>query len=99
MEWESGEVVGSTSFKGPPDERGDVEIGWGVNQNRRRRGYAFEATTAVLGWAARQPGVRAFSATIPDDNLPSQRLAEKLGMVRSSDTRRHLPLWVRAAAA
>jgi ribosomal-protein-alanine N-acetyltransferase len=98
VERQTGEVVGSTSFKGPPDERGDVEIGWGVNENRRRRGYAFEAAAGVLAWAARQDGVRIVSATIPDDNEPSRRLAEKLGMVRTSDRRRELPVWIRAVS-
>jgi [ribosomal protein S5]-alanine N-acetyltransferase len=98
VERETDEVVGSTSFKGPPDEVGDVEIGWGVNQNRRRRGYAFEAVTAALDWAARQPDVRVFSATIPDHNEPSKKLAQKLGMVRSTNTRRELPLWIRPVA-
>jgi ribosomal-protein-alanine N-acetyltransferase len=91
-------VVGSVNMKGPPDARGDVEIGWGVNEDRRRRGYAFEATAAVMGWAASQPGVHRFSATIPDDNVSSQALARKLGMARTRELRRELPLWVRPAA-
>jgi RimJ/RimL family protein N-acetyltransferase len=57
VERESGVVVGSINLKGPPDAHGDVEIGWGVNEDRRRRGYAFEATTAVLEWAASPPCV------------------------------------------
>jgi RimJ/RimL family protein N-acetyltransferase len=84
-------------MKGPPDEGGDVEIGWGVNEDRRRRGYAFEATAAVIGWAVRQPGVESFSATIPETNLMSQRLARKLGMTMTSHSRRDLPLWIRPA--
>jgi RimJ/RimL family protein N-acetyltransferase len=88
-------VVGSINMKGPPDAGGDVEIGWGVNEDRRRRGYAFEATAAVMAWAASQPGVHRFSATIPDDNVPSQALARKLGMARTPHLRRLLPLWVR----
>jgi hypothetical protein len=35
-------VVGSVNLKGPPDANGDVEIGWGVTPDRRRRGYALE---------------------------------------------------------
>ena len=98
VERETGVVVGSVNMKGPPDEGGDVEIGWGVSEDRRRRGYAFEATAAVIGWAARQPGVESVSATIPETNLVSQRLARKLGMTMTSQSRGDLPLWRRPAA-
>jgi hypothetical protein len=97
VERQTGVVVGSVNMKGPPDEGGDVEIGWGVSEDRRRRGYAFEATAAVIGWAERQPGVESFSATIPETNLVSQRLARKLGMTMTSHSRRDLPLWKRPA--
>jgi hypothetical protein len=52
----------------------------------------FEAAGAVVAWVLRQPRVTSVSATVPDENLPSQRLAAKLGLVRG-ETRRDLPLW------
>lgn len=86
-------VVGSISLKGPPNAHGDVEIGWGIGSGYRRQGYASEAAAAVAAWIALQPGVRTISATIPDDNTASRRVAEKLGMIRTSEMRRELPLW------
>src|SRR5262249_38458216 len=68
-------VVGSINLKGPPDEAGDVEIGWGIVESRRRRGYALEASSAVLGWVLSQPGVRSVTATVPEDNAASERVA------------------------
>ena len=97
VERASNRVIGSINLKGPPDE-GDVEIGWGLVEESRGRGYAFEAASAVMAWAARQPGVTSLSATVPDDNEPSQRLAARLGLVRSGVLRRHLPLWTSAIA-
>ena len=94
VERETGIVIGSINLKGPPDAHGDVEVGWGVNEGWRRRGYAWEATTAVMHWAMSQPGVRRFCATIPADNLPSKSLARKLGMSRTAESRQGLPLWV-----
>jgi len=32
----TGTVVGSVNLKGPPDEEGDIEIGWGITQGWRR---------------------------------------------------------------
>jgi ribosomal-protein-alanine N-acetyltransferase len=86
-------VVGAINLKGPPAARREVEIGWGVEQDRRRQGYAYEAAEAVMGWAFRQPRVPVIVATVPDDNLPSQRVAAKLGMSRTQVMRRGMRLW------
>ena len=86
-------VVGSINLKGPPDEDGDVEIGWGLNEEVRGKGYATEAAAAVMQWAFRQADVRSVSATVPDDNKPSQQVARRVGLTRTTAIRRNLPLW------
>ena len=93
VERASNSVVGSINLKGLPSAEGDVEIGWGLVESARRKGYATEASAAVLKWIVQQPGVKSISATVPDDNRPSQRLAAKLGLIRTSETRRNVPLW------
>ncbi len=89
----SNTVVGSINLKGPPSSDGDVEIGWSLIENARKKGYATEASATVLNWVVRQPGVSSISATIPDDNDPSQRLATRLGLIRTGETRRNRSLW------
>ena len=95
VERASNHVVGSINLKGPPSDEGDVEIGWGLIEEARGCGYAFEAASAVMAWAGRQSGVTSISATVPDDNDRSQRLAARLGLVRCGAMRRHLPLWTK----
>jgi RimJ/RimL family protein N-acetyltransferase len=92
VERSSNTVVGSINLKGPPVD-GDVEIGWGLNDDARGKGYATEASAAVIHWVAQQAGVSSISATVPDDNHPSQRVAARLGLMRTSETRREVPLW------
>jgi ribosomal-protein-alanine N-acetyltransferase len=92
-------VIGSISLKGPPDANGDVEMGWGVERDFRQRGYASEAAAAVATWVLEQPGVRVLTATIPDENDASQRVAERLGMVQTHEKRREVPLWRRVPLA
>ena len=93
VERSSNTVVGSINLKGPPNADGDVEIGWGLNENARRKGYATEASAAVINWAINQRGVTSVSATIPDENYASQRLAARLGLVRTNEMRRNFPVW------
>jgi len=94
VERSSNTVLGSVTLKGQPID-GDVEIGWGLHDDARGKGYATEASSAVIHWIGQQAGVSSISATIPDDNYPSQRVAGRLGLMRTSETRRDLPLWQR----
>lgn len=73
-------VTGALGFGGPPDAEGAVMIGYATYPGVARRGYATEATEALVAWALQQPGVRRVCATIPPDNLPARRVAEKVGM-------------------
>ena len=91
------QVIGAVSLKGPPDRLGLIEIGWGIDPQYQLQGFAVEAATALANWASAQLGFKALIATIPDHNLPSQRVAARIGMSRTLETRRDLPVWLRAA--
>ena len=95
VERSSNIVIGSINLKGPPDKDGDVEMGWGLNDGDRGKGYATEAASAVIEWTFQQPGVHSVSATIHDDNFASQRIAQRLGLTRTDATHRDQPLWKR----
>ena len=92
VEQETNAVIGSVNMKGPP-ANGDVEIGWGIVPDKRRRGFATEASQAVIDWALGFDEVRRVTATIPDENTSSQRVAQRLGMIKTAEMRRGLPVW------
>jgi RimJ/RimL family protein N-acetyltransferase len=56
-----------------------VEVGYHVHAALRGQGFATEAATAVRE-AARQGGVGHLVAIIRPENLPSQRVARKIGL-------------------
>jgi ribosomal-protein-alanine N-acetyltransferase len=72
-------VVGDAGFKGPPDERGVVEIGYGVVPSSEGRGYATEAVEALIAWARAQPAAREVVACCYASNVASRRVLEKCG--------------------
>ncbi|MCW3001567.1 MAG: family N-acetyltransferase [Conexibacter sp.] len=78
-------VVGDIAFHAPPDELGEVSIGFGIVPVARQRGYAREALTALLDWALRQPEVRTVHADTDLVNLASQRVLLGAGMHLASD--------------
>ena len=73
-------VTGALGFGGPPDAEGAVMIGYATYPGADHRGFATEATEALVEWALAQPGVDRVCASIPPDNVPARRVAEKVGM-------------------
>lgn len=74
---ESQIVIGDIGFHGPPDIKGNVEIGYGLVETEHNQGFGSEALKALMDWALNQPEVKSISATCLLTNLPSRRILEK----------------------
>ncbi len=55
-------------------------IGYATYPGADHRGFASEATEALVQWALQQPGVERVCASIPPDNIAARRVAERVGM-------------------
>jgi [ribosomal protein S5]-alanine N-acetyltransferase len=78
-------VIGSIGFHAPPDEEGRVEVGYRVEPEYRRQGYAKEAVAALFDWAHRTHGIERFIASISPTNEPSLRLASQFGFEQTGE--------------
>ena len=78
-------VIGDIGFRGPSDEAGTIEVGYSVIPSRRRRGYATEAASALVGWARSQPSVHVIVAGCDPNNVPSVRTLERVGFRRTGE--------------
>lgn len=77
-------AVGDIGFIGPPNEKGEVEIGYGVDADRRGEGYATEALKALTEWAFGKNVVFVHALVAPD-NFASRCVLEKCGYVFQKD--------------
>jgi RimJ/RimL family protein N-acetyltransferase len=68
----TGLAIGGIGFFGPPNETGEVEVGYGLVADARGRGLAREALLAITD-LARAHGARAITADTDIRNLASQR--------------------------
>ena len=73
-------MIGGLCFKGCPDEKGRVEIGYGMQDKYRGKGYMTEAVKKLINWAFSFNNVTEVIAETEKDNLPSHRVLEKVGM-------------------
>jgi len=79
------EIVGTIGFHGPPDDANRLEVGYRVQPEHRRRGYARESVEALFDWAHQEHGIRRFVASVSPTNEPSLTLARSLGFVRTGE--------------
>ncbi len=75
---ESGRLIGRAGIS---NRRGfDIpELGYLLDKEHRGRGIAYEVCTSVIAYAERILGIEELNAFIQNENLPSIRLAEKIG--------------------
>lgn len=90
IERESRMVVGDVGFRGPPGVDWALEIGYSVIPDRRRRGYATEATLALTQWALGQAQVRVVVAACDRDNVASARVLERIGFIPTGEIKGQL---------
>jgi len=89
IETHAGEFVGDCGLTLQPVEGEQlVEVGWHVRAPLRRRGYASEAAAAVRD-AAREAGIDHLVEIIRPDNLPSQRVAARIGLALEREVHAH----------
>jgi RimJ/RimL family protein N-acetyltransferase len=73
------EIVGSISFHAPPDDSGMIEIGFGISQPCRNKGFGTEALLGMWSWVVDQAGVEILRYTVSASNLPSMAIISKFG--------------------
>jgi RimJ/RimL family protein N-acetyltransferase len=80
----SGAYVGDGGFADFKRDLGEYvfdapEQGWALSPAMHGKGYATEATSAMIRWAEKHFGRTDFVCMIDPDNAPSLRVADKLG--------------------
>ncbi len=73
-------AVGRAGFHGVPDETGMVEVGYSIDPEHRRQGYARAALRALIARAT-ESGVSVVRASVSPENTPSLNLVHGEGFV------------------
>lgn len=77
-----GPCIGRVYLHAKPEIGGEVEIGYGIGEAYRRKGYATEAAQAALRFAFEDYGQEVLAAIVKPENIASQCVIEKLGFSR-----------------
>jgi [ribosomal protein S5]-alanine N-acetyltransferase len=79
---EQGVVIGSCGFHNIISQHSRTEIGFEMSKEQWGKGIAAEAVEAIISYGFEQMNFQRIEALIEPDNLPSQKLVEKLGFIR-----------------
>ncbi|OLF11313.1 GNAT family N-acetyltransferase [Actinophytocola xanthii] len=90
IETGSGRLVGSVEIGVTSTDHQRGELGFVFHRDVWSRGYATEATTALLRFGFEQLGLHRISATCHPDNRASARVLEKVGMELEGRLRGHM---------
>ena len=74
----SGEIIGSAGFHDFPDERGMIEIGFGIVPEKQRNGFGTELLLGMWKMISSRPDVKVLRYTVSPTNLPSLHIINKL---------------------
>lgn len=67
-----------------------VGVGYVIARSQQGKGYATEATRAIIDWAFQQPAIYRVNASTDIENIASQKVLEKAGMIREGLLRKYI---------
>ncbi|MEO7446047.1 MAG: GNAT family N-acetyltransferase [Ferruginibacter sp.] len=76
------EIIGDLGFKGFNYEDENIDIGYGIIKEERRKGYAEEAVSEIIKWAFSNEIVREITANCLTENINSINLLTKLKFIQ-----------------
>ncbi len=77
------EIIGDIGFKGFNHAEQNIDLGYGIIKNERRKGYAEEAARAIINWALAHKEVNEITAKCLIGNIGSINLLRKLNFVQT----------------
>ena len=82
IEKTSNEIIGSAGFHDFPDEKGMIEIGFGIVPEEQNQGFGKELLLGMWGMICKRSDVKILRYTVAPDNEPSMHIINKLGFTK-----------------
>lgn len=79
---DSNHLIGDLCFIGAPNKEGEIEIGYGIYESFREKGYMKEAINGMIQWASEQHQVKSIVAHTTKINQASFILLQKNNFVK-----------------
>ena len=78
---ETNEIIGDIGFKGLNKINNNCDLGYGIIESERRKGYAEEAAKSLINWVLNNDSSITITASTLIDNENSIKLLQKLNFI------------------
>ena len=79
-------MVGDLCIIGEPNGEGEIEIGYGIYDEFRKKGFIAEAVGGIIKWAKVQPKVKSILASTEKNNIASCSVLRKNDFIKVGET-------------
>lgn len=80
------EMVGDLCIVGEPNEKGEIEIGYGIYDEFQGKGFMTEIVGGIIAWARKQPLVKSITASTDKNNTASYKVLQNNNFVKTQET-------------
>lgn len=94
IEKQNRNIIGSFCFYGKPNEKMEVEIGYGISPKFQNHGYMSESLEGIVKWCRSSNNIKSILAHTNIDNLASNRILKKCRFILTEQDS-ELNLWKR----
>lgn len=79
-------MVGDLCIVGEPNEKGEIEIGYGIYEEFRGKGFMTEIVSGIIEWAKTQKKVKSIIASTDKTNISSFKVLQKNNFIKIGET-------------
>ena len=79
---DANKMVGDICIFGEPNEKGEIEIGYGTYEEFENKGYMTEAVNGIIEWAKSQSNVLSIVASTEKENIGSYKILQKYNFIK-----------------
>ena len=79
---DANKMVGDICIFGEPNEKGEIEIGYGTYEEFENKGYMTEAVNGIIEWAKSQSNVLSIVASTEKENIGSYKILQKNNFIK-----------------
>lgn len=79
-------LVADFGIKGNPDDKGEIELGYGTHSKFQNKGYMTEAIKGFILWASEREDIKQIMVETDKVNLASIRIVQKNNFIKYKET-------------